>query len=171
MAGRHRKPPSKGGQGRHRRAPQRRRLVAPALGSVLVLGAGGIAAAAAITGGNGPGVHPVQTPSATTPPAVTATPVPTPTTAAPSPSAEPTRERPPAALVLHITGRVSWLEVTRPGGHLIFSGLLRHGREVIVRNGSAHVVIGDAGAVRLSRHGRVTSPAGGPGEVRILDVR
>jgi hypothetical protein len=65
---------------------------------------------------------------------------------------------------------VSWVEVTRPGGKVLYSGLLRHGREVVVRRGPASAVIGDAGAVRLSRHGHVTNPAGRPGEVRVVRV-
>jgi hypothetical protein len=175
MAGRHRKPPSKGGQGRHRRPQQRRRLVAPALGSVLLLGAGGIAAAAAITGGGGSGVQPLQRPTATTSPIVTTPPVPsTPSTsppaASPTPSAVPTPDRPAPVLAVKVTGRVSWIEVTRPGGRVLYSGLLRHGRAVVVHRGAAHLVIGDAGAVRLSRGARVADPAGRPGEVRVIDV-
>jgi hypothetical protein len=171
MAGRHRKPPTKGAHGRHRRQPPRRRLVAPALGSVLLLGAGGIAAAAAITGGNGPGVRPVTTPTAS--PELTATSAPTTATPAPTPSTsvEPKPTRPAPALAIHVIGRVSWVEVTRAGGRVLYSGLLRHGREVVVRQGPATAVVGDAGAVRLSRHGRVADPAGRPGEVRVVSVR
>jgi hypothetical protein len=171
MAGRHRKPPSKGGQGRHRRPPERRRLVAPALGTIVLLGAGGVAAAAAITGGGGTGRTPDVVASTTTAPATVA-PSPTQPTAVPQPSAtEPEHRRPAAALAIRTTGAVSWVEVTRPGGRLVFSGLLRHGHAVVVRRGPAHAVIGDAGAVRLSRHGRVSEPAGRPHQVLVVDVR
>jgi hypothetical protein len=100
----------------------------------------------------------VTTPTAS--PELTATSAPTTATPAPTPSTsvEPKPTRPAPALAIHVIGRVSWVEVTRAGGRVLYSGLLRHGREVVVRQGPATAVVGDAGAVRLSRHGRVAGP-------------
>lgn len=149
-------------------------MVLPAIGTVVLLGAGGVAAAAAITGGGGGGAAPrVSATPSTSVTAVTtspsASPSSTPTPTATTPPARP--HRPPPALAIRTTGAVSWLEVTRPGGRVIFSGMLRHGHAVVVRSGPAHAVIGDAGAVRLSRHGRVSEPAGRPHAVLVVDVR
>ena len=63
-----------------------------------------------------------------------------------------------------ITGSVSWIEVKRPSGHVLVSGLVRHGHHLTYRRGPLDVVIGNAGAVTVSRHG-VTRKAGRLGEV------
>lgn len=63
-----------------------------------------------------------------------------------------------------ITGSVSWIEVKRPSGRVLVSGLVRHGHHLTYRRGPLDVVIGNAGAVRLTRHGQ-TSRAGKRGEV------
>lgn len=68
-----------------------------------------------------------------------------------------------------ITGSVSWIEVKRPSGRVLVSGLVRHGRRLAYRHGPLSVVIGNAGAVTLTRHGH-TSRAGRPGEVVTLRV-
>jgi len=63
-----------------------------------------------------------------------------------------------------ITGSVSWIEVKRPSGRILVSGLVRHGHRLTYDHGPLNVVIGNAGAVQLSRHGR-TARAGKLGEV------
>jgi hypothetical protein len=63
-----------------------------------------------------------------------------------------------------ITGSVSWIEVKRPGGRVLVSGLVRHGHGLTYTHGPLDVVIGNAGAVQLTKHGH-TSRAGKLGEV------
>jgi hypothetical protein len=151
-------------------------MVLPAIGTVVLLGAGGVAAAAAITGGGADRPAPQVQATATSLPSATS-PSPSGTVTAPSPSPSPSAtapsrpHRPPPALAISTTGTVSWLEVTRPDGRLIFTGMLRHGRSVVVRSGPVHAVIGDAGAVRLARNGKVKEPAGRPHQVLVIDVR
>jgi hypothetical protein len=168
MSGRHRKPAARRGNGRHRRAPASARWIAPALVSVLVLGAGGITAYAALTARTGDGSpRPAATPASPTAPGpVPTSPAPTAQRPRPSPATHPA-----PALALAVTGRVSWIEVTRSNGQVLFSGLLRHGRHLAYATGGLRLVIGDAGAVRLVRHGRVTAPAGRPGQVIRTFVR
>ena len=63
-----------------------------------------------------------------------------------------------------ITGSVSWIEVKRPSGRVLVSGMVRHGHHLTYAHGPLDVVIGNAGAVQLTRHGH-TARAGKPGEV------
>ena len=63
-----------------------------------------------------------------------------------------------------ITGSVSWIEVKRPSGRVLVSGMVRHGRHLTYRRGPLDVVIGNAGAVTVTR-GTHTRRAGNPGEV------
>jgi len=64
---------------------------------------------------------------------------------------------------------VSWIEVRRPTGRVLVSGIVRHGRHLTYAHGPLDVVIGNAGAVRLTRNGH-TNPAGKPGEVLRFQV-
>jgi hypothetical protein len=77
--------------------------------------------------------------------------------------------RPSYALKLAVSGSVSWIEVRRPGGKVLVSGLVRHGHHLTYRHGPLSVVIGNAAAVLVTRHGH-TSRAGRPGEVVTLHV-
>jgi hypothetical protein len=169
MSGRHRKSATRRGSGRHRRAPAHAPWIAPALVSLLVLGAGGITAYAALTARTSDGpARPAPIADAAGPTAPAPAPsLPTPTAHRPPP----TTRQPEPALALTITGRVSWIEVTRTNGRALFSGLLRHGRRLVYPTGGLRLVIGNAGAVRLVRHGRVTAPAGRPGQVVRTFVR
>ena len=178
MAGRHRKPPSRKHRGRHRQPPSNARWIAPTLATLAVLADGGVSAYAALTGDSSPS-PPAAVPTAlattsSSPSPTAATPTPTPThpaNALGQPAARHHRPPPkPPALALKVDGHVSWVEVTRPTGHVAFSGLLRHGHELTYRNGPLHVVVGDAGAVRLDRHGHRRSPLGKPGQVVVLNV-
>jgi hypothetical protein len=74
------------------------------------------------------------------------------------------------ALRLVITGSVSWVDVRRPSGRVLVSGIVRHGRRLTYSHGPLTVVIGNAGAVQVTRHG-TTHKAGTPGEVVRLTVR
>lgn len=180
MPGRHRKPPT---PGRHRKPPGPSRWVAPTLVVVALLGAGGVGARAALSGGGSESpaaptaarpVLPASAASATAtvsptsspPPAAVASSAPAST---PAPGPRPAAH--PAALAVTVTGRISWVEVTRPSGHVLVSGIIRHGRHLAFRHGPLHVVIGDAGAVRLVRHGHAHAPAGRPGQVLRFTVR
>jgi len=164
MAGRHRKPAVRG---RHRRPTSHGRYLATGVAAVAVLGIGGVGAHAALSGGSG-GSPPAAAPAGTsTTPAATLPPVgtPPPTPVATSSSHVPSAKSPSVALALTVTGQVSWVEVTRPNGHVLVSGLIRHDRRLAFRHGRLRVTIGDAGAVRLVRHGHVHAPAGRPGQV------
>jgi hypothetical protein len=67
-------------------------------------------------------------------------------------------------LKLAVSGSVSWIEVRRPGGKVLVSGLVRHGHHLTYSHGPLSVVIGNAGAVHVTRAGS-TRKAGRPGEV------
>lgn len=177
MSGRHRKPHSRA-TGRHRRPPGPARYIAPGLVVVALLGAGGVGAHAALTNSTN---APAPQPAATTQPLPVGTPSTSPSTSpsprptatasasasAPAPSAM--RQRPTPALQLVVTGSVSWIEVRRPNGHVLVSGMVRHGHRLTYRHGPLAVVIGNAGAVRVARNGH-THVAGRPGEVVHLTV-
>jgi len=72
-------------------------------------------------------------------------------------------------LKLAITGSVSVIEVRRPGGKVLVSGLVRHGHKLTYRHGPLSVVIGNAAAVRITRAG-ASHRAGKAGEVVKLNV-
>ena len=169
MSGRHRKPRSHAG-GRHRRPPGPAHWLAPGLVVVALLGAGGVGAHAALSDSHS-GTQsqvPPTTPQSLPPEvrtAPTSTPTPTPTpSATPSAAATHPAQHPTVALRLVITGSVSWIDVRRPNGHVLVSGLVRHGHRLTYTHGPLTVVIGNAGAVQLTRHG-TTHKAGRPGEV------
>jgi hypothetical protein len=168
MSGRHRKPPTRV-PGRHRKPPGPSRWLAPGLVAVALLGAGGVGAHAALSdSGSGsnqamPAILPTSaSPSPGAVPAVSPA-------STPTPSAPPAKRRPAPALRLAITGSVSWIEVRRPTGRVLVSGLIRHGHRLTYRHGPLDVVIGNAGAVQVTRHG-ATHRAGRPGEVVTLSV-
>jgi len=139
--------------------------------AALALSAGGLSAQAAFTGTSH---HPAGSAAADLPRFVlqlpeTAHPATRPARPAPTHRSARVRAHPPA-FVLTVTGRVSWVEVSRPGGRVLAGGLWRHGRHLVVRRGPLRVVIGDASAVRVVRHGHRMRP-GRPGAVRRLAVR
>jgi hypothetical protein len=106
--------------------------------------------------------------------ATTAPPAPSstqhPTTQPPSPTPEPTAQHRPPALVLSLTGSVCWVEVRGPHGRVLVSGLVHHGRRLTFRRTPLHVVLGNAGAVRVSRNGGPSRPAGRLGQVVTFPV-
>jgi hypothetical protein len=169
MSGRHRKPHPRV-PGRHRKAPGPSRFLAPGLVVVALLGAGGVGAHAALSNSGSdstpmPATLPQNaSPSSGAVPAVSPAP-----TAVSTPSAQPAVHRRPVALRLVITGSVSWIEVRRPTGRVLVSGLIRHGHRLTYRHGPLDVVIGNAAAVQVTRHG-ATHRAGRPGEVVTLSV-
>lgn len=178
MAGRHRR--VKGQGGRHRQPPGASRFVLPGLLAVAIVGAG-VTAEAAFTGDSTPATQPLGRSPAATAPATAPTPTVTvpasgsPTAPAPSsppssPAGQPVRSH-PAALVLRIAGGVSWVEARGPSGHLYYSGILRNGHRLVLRRAGTGVVVGNAGAVRISRHGSAFHRLGRPGEVLVLRVR
>ena len=171
MSGRHRKPRSHAA-GRHRRPPGPSRWLAPGLVVVALLGAGGVGAHAALTdsGASDPSAPPAAARAPSPAPASTspsAAPVPAATSAPPAPPA--VHHARQVALQLAITGSVSWIDVRRPSGHVLASGMFRHGRRLSYAHGPLRVVIGNAAAVTLTRAG-VTRKAGHPGEVVKLTV-
>jgi hypothetical protein len=167
MAGRHRRPRTRQ-PGRHRAEQHRQAWVAPAVVSVVVLAAGSVTAYAALYGTGGsdsPQPVPAVT-RLTVVPTVSPTPTPTRATAAPT-----QRERPAPALALRISGPVSWVQVNRPDGHVLVSGLVHHGRTLVWRHGPLVVTVGNAGAVRADRHGHGYRTLGAPGQIARFTVR
>lgn len=176
MAGRHRKPPSRHHRGRHRQPPSNARWIAPTLATLAVLAAGGLSAYTALNGGDS-GTPAAGAPTTAAPVATSTATATAPASASPTPASTPTAvDHPtrghvePAAVRLVVTGHVSWVEVTRANGHVAFSGLLRHGHRLVYPTGPVRIVVGDAGAVRLDRHGHRHAPLGRPGQVVRLTV-
>ena len=135
-------------------------MVLPTLAAAAILGAGGVGASAAFSGG---GDHPSVAPP--TPSVVVTTPAPAPTASAvpaivPSATAKPTPD-----FAITVTGRASWVEVIGPRGHVLVAAIVRHGRTLTYRQRPLAVTIGDAGAVRLVLHHHAHSPAGKRGAV------
>jgi hypothetical protein len=171
MSGRHRKPHNRA-PGRHRRPPGPSRFIAPGLVAVALLGAGGVGAHAALSGSSSDSTMPPILPavgslSPGAVPGVSSTPTLTPTASTPSPARAPHHAS--YALKMVIIGSVSWIEVKRPSGRVLVSGLVRHGHHLTYRHGPLDVVIGNAGAVTVTR-GTHTRQAGKPGEVVNLRV-
>ena len=140
--------------------------------AVALLGAGGVGTHAALSnsGSSAPTGMPKSYPD-TGSLAPSASPVPT-TSPRPTPSATaPTHHAAAAALRLTITGSVSWIEVRRASGRVLVSGMVRHGHHLTYAHGPLDVVIGNAGAVQLSRDGHSPHRAGKLGEVVRFSVR
>jgi pyruvate/2-oxoglutarate dehydrogenase complex dihydrolipoamide acyltransferase (E2) component len=174
MSGRHRKPPARVA-GRHRKPSGPTHWLAPGLVVVVLLGAGGVGAHAALSNSGSDSTAPA--PPSTSPATTAATPTPTastPTAGSPSASSSPSPARVAhhrtVALRMVVTGSVSWIEVRRPGGRVLASGLVRHGHRLTYTHGPLDVVIGNAAAVQLTRHG-ATHKAGRPGQVVNLSVK
>src|SRR4051812_19905976 len=181
MAGRHRKPSPRHHRGRHRRPTPPTRWIAPTLATVAVLAAGGVSAYSALSGGGGSAGPPAASISSTpgltsnppTPPPSPAAAHPTPAarTPPPAPAGRPQHTRPAPALRLVSVGGVSWVEVTRAGGHVAFSGLLRRGHHLVYPHGPLAVTVGNAGAVHAVRYGHADGRLGRPGQVVRFTVR
>ena len=171
MAGRHRRVHPVSGRGRHRNPPRRGHIVLPSLAVAAVLGIGGVSAGAALSNSHTPdrggGAVPPPTAMVTTAPPVTSSPAPAPTVSSGAPA-------PPAAtapdLVIIVTGRVCWVQVVGPHAHVLYAGMLRHGRTLRYHQGPLRVTLGDAGAVRLVLHHHA-KPAGRRGQVLSFTYR
>jgi Domain of unknown function (DUF4115) len=103
-------------------------------------------------------------------PSVAATPA---VTAAPQPAVAPThkaRPRPSDTLRLQVTGSASYVQVVTWNNHLLLRRILHHGQHLAYRQHGLRVVLGDAGAVRMSIAGRPAHRAGSPGQVRHFRV-
>jgi len=142
--------------------------VLPTLAAAAILGIGGVGASAALSGGGGS-----DHPSAARPalPISTSAPSSTPSggvspRASTSPAAVPSSR--PAAVpdfAITVTGRVSWVQVIGPHGHVLVAGLVRHGKTLTFPQRPLAVTLGDAGAVRLVLHHHAHAPAGKRGAV------
>ena len=176
MAGRHRRTTTGRPVGRHRQPPPPTSWIVPSLATVAVLAAGGVSAFAAFGGGSEVHRQPplvVSGSTTTTLPAAVPTARPAPTSAgpAPAPVGATRAHHHPDALVIRATDGVSWVQVRRVDGRVRFEGMLRPGHALRYRSGPVQVVIGNAGAVRLVRHGHVRDPAGRSGQVLRFRVK
>jgi hypothetical protein len=165
MSGRHRRGAASR-RGRHRKPPAHQPWAVPAVAAVLVLGGTGtgFGVTAALSSGS---QHDVHLPTMTLREAGFA-----PVRASGHSAAAARHDRTPsAALVVRTMRSVSWVQVRRPSGRVLFSGTLTRGHVLRYAHGPLEVTIGNAGAVRLVRHGKVTARAGRPGEVLRLRVR
>jgi hypothetical protein len=179
MSGRHRSGPAPR-RGRHRRPPSRQRLIVPALAATVVLGGSGTALGFAVGGPSDTGgvATPVVSPFAA-PARLSNAPVidPTPSIAAtaspgaPQPVTRPTHRAhhahpgPADTLALRVTGSASWVQVLTRGDHVLVRRILHHGQHLSYHQHGLNVVLGDAGAVRMSIAGRPPHRAGSSGEV------
>jgi hypothetical protein len=173
MSGRHRRGPAPR-RGRHRRPPSRQRLIVPALAATVVLGGSGTAVGFAVGGPGGGTVTPQATPFAAPAvlslapnvdptPSIAATPAPT-ASAAPAHTPKPAHVRPTDTLALQVTGSASYVEVMTWNNHLLVRRILHHDQRLAYHQHGLRVVLGNAGAVRMSIHGRPAHRAGKPGE-------
>ena len=92
-----------------------------------------------------------------------------PTVAAQTPAPghqEEARPRPTDTLAIRITGFDSYVQVTTWNNHLLVSRILHHGQRLAYRQHGLRVVLGNAGAVRISLAGHRPRRAGRPGQVR-----
>lgn len=165
MAGRHRKQ-RVSTPARHRKPPRRGHIVVPTLAAAAILGVGGVGASAALSGGGGDhnsagrAPIPVATSAPSSAPTVGVTPSATP---AVTPATSRTVTVPDFAIT--VTGRLSWVQVIGPHGHVLVAAIVRHGRTLTYRQRPLAVTIGDAGAVRLVLHHHAHAPAGKRGAV------
>lgn len=150
----------------------------PALAATVVLGGSGTALGFAV---GGPGGGAVATPQATpfAAPAVLSlapnidptpsiAPTPAPTGQPSAPAAHKSKlvhVRPTDTLALKVTGSASYVEVMTWNNHLLVRRILHHDQRLAYHQHGLRVVLGNAGAVRMSLHGRPAHLAGKPGEV------
>jgi len=178
VAGRHRKQHAvrpHAQHGRHRKPPSRPRAVLPTVAIVAVLAVGGLVfgreIGRAIAQGQPPREAVVTPRQPLVVPSVAASPDPP----AP-PVATKARHRhhhhrvPPPALRLRDVHGSCYVEVSRHG-HVLTRRILHRGQRVVVRRGGLDVVLGNAGAVRISTHGHASRRPGPTGQVRTLHVR
>jgi hypothetical protein len=146
----------------------------PALAATVVLGGGGTALGFAVGGPGGGTAAPQITPFAaplvlSTAPVVDPTPsvAAAPATPTPAPTHTPKpHPRPTDTLRLTVTGSVSYVQVKTWNNHLLVGRTLHHGQRLSFRQHGLRVVLGNAGAVRLSIAGRPAHRAGRLGQVR-----
>jgi Domain of unknown function (DUF4115) len=67
-------------------------------------------------------------------------------------------------------GAPCYLQVTSGHGHLVVRRILHDGQRVSVRRSDLEVVLGNAGGVTISVHGRTPQRAGRSGQVRRFHV-
>ena len=72
----------------------------------------------------------------------------------------------PVSLRLQVTGAKSWVRVTNSAGAAVFQGVLEGGQaREFTDKAQLRVILGDAGAVRLTVNGKDLGVAGAPGSV------
>jgi hypothetical protein len=78
----------------------------------------------------------------------------------------------PVTLRLQVTDAKSWVRVTNSGGAVVFQGVLDTGQvREFTDKAQLRVILGDAGAVRLTVNGKDLGPAGARGDVVRLVFR
>jgi hypothetical protein len=82
-----------------------------------------------------------------------------------TPKAHKAHPRPTDTLALRVTGSASYVQVVTWNDHLLIRRILHHGQQLTYHQHGLRVVLGDAGAVRMSIAGRPAHRAGSPGEV------
>jgi hypothetical protein len=190
VSGRHRKtlrsPPRH--VGRHRKPPSRRLTVLPTVTVVALLAVGGVGLGPAFAN-DAPHVAAAVVPLAPSapPPVIASSPpspvaVPSSPSPPPSPTPKPKPSRPPAhhtrhhriapaALTVTDLGPACYLEVKTASGHLLTRRILHGHERVTFRQHRLHVVLGNAGAVRIAIDGHPGHRAGQVGQVRVFKIR
>jgi len=157
----------------------------PAVTAAVVLAGGGVAYALTQNGGasaptaatgaitpagplTGPTVDPTSAPST---PSATASATSRPTHR-PAASRHPARpRRTPPALAVSVSGSACWLEVTTADGRRLVRRTLHPGQHLSFPEHDLRLIIGNAGALRLSVDGHHGYVAGRPGQVRFLTIK
>lgn len=161
-------------RGRHRKPPQRQRVIVPAVTTVAVFSVGGVAIAHAVSDDPSRGDAGVAVAHSNyVLPTIRIVPQPS---QAPRPSAvKPHHVQakphhvPPALRIVDVHGPC-YVQVTR-NGKLLTRKIIRQGRQLSYAQHGLHVVLGNAGAVKLSVNGHKAVPGGHIGQVRVFRVR
>jgi hypothetical protein len=117
-------------------------------------------------------VPPASPAAPSAPASPTAPPAKKPTRSTPTaPHHPPKRPAGPAALTVTDLGPACYLEVKTANGHLLIRRILHGHQRFTFRPHGLHVVLGNAGAVKIAIDGHPAHRAGRVGQVRVFKVR
>jgi hypothetical protein len=155
-------------RGRHRKPPQRQRVIVPAVTSLAVFSLGGVALAHAVSSDSTPGSAgaAIAHNDVRLFPAISVLPPPS---GAPQPTTTQAHHVPAALRIVDVHGPC-YVQVTRHG-KLLTRQILRQGHQLTFKQHGLNVVLGNAGAVRLRINGHHAVRGGHTGQVRLLRVR
>jgi hypothetical protein len=144
-------------------------VIVPAVTSLAIFSLGGVAIAHAVSNDSTGGAAGVSVPhdgDVRLFPAISVLPPPA---VAPQPTIPRAHHIPPALQIVDVHGPC-YVQVTRHG-KLLTRQIMRQGHRLTFKQHGLHVVLGNAGAVKLSINGHHAVRAGHAGQVRLLRVR